>query len=474
MTFSQCLNHLMEKHSLTVSHLAALIGVRTGLRRLLATDSTEAMRKLIFNHIVEHNLFTPHERMLLSRSLEVSRIGMENYKFDRIISNILAGTVPSPSAVLQTTSGSTLMQRLEVLKDARQVEILCVNCCFRTMVEALKPLFADPDANISMSHCVISKAFSRTSADVVSVIYPFLFDRRYKPFNACLSADASITAVGGNLLLIRYQIDNTSHQMFFVLMDQHVAHELPNADEADLFGFYSEILQSRSMHLLPMLEDRKRYSDFSSLCMTFLNHELNRATYTISSDICFQQIPSSICVEALRDKALIPPDKLEELIRRVLPIHEQRYHNQFGKKKPTCRIMTISGCKRFLKTGRSSDHFFAFRDFTPKERQRIFREMIDKAKDNPNFTPLLFKDENFIPYYHLVCYDKLGVSLDESGTDYDLSNGYPSIFLTFPEFTKQFLDYYQQTLMAEKCYSREESMQIFEHMLKRFEQENGL
>ena len=196
MTFSQCLSHLMEKHSLTVSSLAALIGVRTGLRRVLANDSTDAMRRLVFTHIIERNLFTPHERMQLSRSLEISRIGVEHYKFDRIISGILSGKLNATAAEMQTTSGVPLKKRLEVLKEAHQVEILCVNCCFHSMMEAIKPLFDDPDADITMRHLAISKAFANASADIVAVMFPLLFDRRYIPYNARVPADAPIYAVG--------------------------------------------------------------------------------------------------------------------------------------------------------------------------------------------------------------------------------------------------------------------------------------
>ncbi|MDD6141883.1 MAG: hypothetical protein PUD16_00100 [bacterium] len=476
MTFAECLNHLMEKHSLTASSLAALIGVRTGLRRVLANDSTEAMRKLVFSHIIEHNLFTPQERMQLSRALEISRTGVENYRFDRTIISLMTGEIRRCETVMQTTSGVTLKKRLEVLQKARNVEILCVNSCFHSMVCAVKPLFDRPEANVSMRHLIISKDYTNATAEVVSVVFPLLFDHRYTPFSIRLTTDTSNFAVSGNLLLIRYQLENSSasHQMFFVLTDGYVAHELSNADATDLFAFYTNILRSHTMKLIPLLEDRNRYSDFSALCMTFLNHELNRATYTISNDICFQQIPSSICVDALRDKAALTPAQTEALIRRALPIHEQRYQNQYKKKKPTYRIMTLEGCRKFLNTGYSSDHFFAFRAFTPEERTRIFAEMLQKAAENPYYSPLLLRDPGFQPRYHLVCYDKLGVSFDEAITDYNIAKGDPSIFLTFPEFTKQFQNYYLQTLVNEKCYSREESLQILERMLHSFISEHQL
>lgn len=476
MTFAQCLNYLMEKHSLTASSLAALIGVRTGLRRVLANDSTESMRKLVFSHIIEHNLFTPQERMQLSRSLEISRAGVENYKFDRTISGIMTGNIERCESVMQTTSGIELKKRLEILKNASEVELLCINSCFHSLICAVRQLFVRSDADVSMRHLIISKAYPNATAEVVSVIFPLLFDHRYMPFSVRSISDNSNFAISGNLLLIRYRLENSSalHQMFFVLTDEYVAHELPNADATDLFGFYTNILHSHSMKLLPLLEDRKRYSDFPSLCMTFLNHELNRATYAISNDICFQQIPSSICVSALKDKGMFTSVQTEELIRHTLPIHEQRYQNHYNKKKSTYHIMTLEGCRKFLNTGYSSDHFFAFRAFTPEERAKIFSEMIQKAQDNSCYTPLMIRNPDFHPGYHLVCYDKLGVSVDEAITDYNISKGDPSIFLTFPEFTKQFQSYYLQTLVNEKCYSREESLRILEKMLQSFMAEHHL
>lgn len=474
MTFSQCLNHLMEKHSLTAASLAALIGVRTGLRRVLANDGTEAMRNVIYSHIVQRNLFTCPERRQLSRALEISRIGVESYKFDRSISNILIDKGPDDIPLMHATSGLPLKQRLEVLKDAYQIEILCVNCCFYSLISALMPLFEDPNRNISMKHLILSTPFSHATAEFLSVMFPLLFDSRYEPLAVKRPVDASVYAVGGNFIAIRYHIAGANRQMFFIPTSEHMAHELPNADEADLFSFYSNILTTQPFRYFPLIEARKRYSDFATLCMTFLNHELNRGTYSLFNDICFQQVPSSICISALHDKGMFSKTEIDELIRRVLPIHEQRYQNQYGKRKPSYHIMTTIGCNEFLKTGCSSDHFFAMRPFTLQERKQIFGEMLQHARTNSNFVPLLIRDPHFVVKYNLVCYDHLGVSVDRADTHYQLENDRHSFFLTFPAFTAQYMDYYLHTLVKTRCYSPEESLSHLEELYEAFLDEHQL
>ena len=134
--------------------------------------------------------------------------------------------------------------------------------------------------------------------------------------------------------------------------------------------------------------------------------------------------------------------------------------------------MTVIGCERFLKTGLCSDHFFGFRPFTVAERKQIFGKMLSAAESNPHFIPLLMKDHRFECRHNLVCYDKLGISIDLTNTDYDMQKGYRSVFLTYPEFTQQYMDYYLSTLVREKCHTQQESLQLLKSMYENFLKEN--
>jgi len=259
-----------------------------------------------------------------------------------------------------------------------------------------------------------------------------------------------------------------------VLTNDHLACELPNASSSHLYSFISKVLQATSVQPVPIKETSPYKLDFTSLCMTFLSHELNRATYYIGCDLCFQQTPTDIALAAFRDKGLPSETETSQIISRTLSIHEQRYQNQYRKQKPTYRIMTKAGCERFLKTGETTDHFVGFRPFTLEERKEIFANMLHAAKQNHYFTPLLLKDDGFPHRYNLVCYEKLGISIDAKDTDYDISSGYRSVFLMLPEFTRQYLDYYLDILVAEKCYSRVQSLEMLEYMYQHFLSEHHL
>jgi len=119
-----------------------------------------------------------------------------------------------------------------------------------------------------------------------------------------------------------------------------------------------------------------------------------------AKNLCFQQIPTDIALAAFRDKGLSSDEETMQTISRTLSIHEQRYQNQYKKKKPTYRIMTISGCERFLATGETTDHFIGFRPFTPRERQKIFKNMLKAAHENNYFIPLLLIDADYSYQYN--------------------------------------------------------------------------
>jgi len=241
-----------------------------------------------------------------------------------------------------------------------------------------------------------------------------------------------------------------------------------------MYDFIMNVLKAVRPSPIPLKEPDTPHVDFPSLCMTFLSHELNRATYSLGNDIAFQQIPVDIAIDALRDKALFSPEEITHMIEHTFAIHEQRYQNLFNKKKTTYQIMTLAGCEQFLKTGYSTDHFVGFRAFTPAERQRIFGDMLRLAQENPHFSPLLLKKHAMEYKYNMECYEKLGVSLDVSNTDYDVQKGYRSVFLMYPDFTRQYLEYYLQSLVAEKCYPRARSLQLLQEMYDRFVNENNL
>ena len=472
LTFSQCLIKLMQKHALSSADLAVFCGGRAELKKILSESSTRSKRTRFFQNLCKSGLFSQEECLQMECALEASHLGVENYKFQLGIRRILSGC-PSPVFdPLRIEGGETLKDRLEILKQADKVEIICINCCFSSLISALSPLFESPERDIQLWHLLHANAFSNAAASFVGLTFPLLFDSRYLPYGIDIPVGGDVHSIGGNLLSIRAYFGTNELQFFFVITDRSNAVEMINASEAKPFTFLSKTLRSLSPQPFPFKESPAPNEDYTQLCMSYLSHELNRATYSITNDLLFHQTPTDIAVASLREKGIFSHETVEALIQRTAAIHEQRYQNQYSKKKDTYRIMTYAGCKRFLQTGLCTDHFFGFRAFTPEERKKIFGETIEYAQKNPHFIPLLIKDHSFECKYNMIGYDKLGVSLDMADTDYNIEKGHHSVFLMFPEFTRQYMDFYLSTLVKEKCHSPQESLELLINLYEQFVLEN--
>ena len=94
--------------------------------------------------------------------------------------------------------------------------------------------------------------------------------------------------------------------------------------------------------------------------------------------------------------------------------------------------------------------------------------MLEAAETNPYFVPLLFKNHEATLGLYIECNDKLGIALDTQSTNYDIKNGYHSVFLMYPDFTEQFMHFYRDTLVAEKSHSKQESLAILKEMYRSF------
>jgi len=467
LTFSQCLIRIMQRYQMTATTLAPLVGGRADLKRILADESTDSKRKQLYEKLKRTGLFRKEDYQQLELSLEISRIGLENYKFNQAIESILNGKPTPRFSPLMTDQGVPLQERLAELNTFDKIDIICVNSCFHSVIAALLPLFADQN-DVHMWHLIHSDAFANTASSFVSVTSPLLFDVRYQPYGMEIPAEEDVYALGGNFIVIRASTPDVKKDFFFLVVNDTLCCEMTHADEGQLFSFIAKVLRALSPQPFLLKEPHSSQIDFTSICMNYLSHELNRATYSLANDLSFQQTPSDIAVAALQDKGMFSAEEISDMIKRTLAIHEQRYQNQYNKRKPTYRIMTVRGCQRFLETGYCSDHFVGFRAFTPYERKRIFGEIIQQARENEFFIPLLIRDHSFQYRYNLVCYDKLSVSLDMTDTDYDIAKGYRSVFLTFPAFTQQYMNYYLSTLVKEKCHSSEESLQLLEDMYQTF------
>ena len=474
LTFPECLQALMRRNQLTVAELAALSGSRTAVKQILADGATHAKREQLLRKIKEAGLFSPEDCNQLSASLEISRVGMQSYLFQQDIEHLFQWQPRHAQEPLRLQNGLPLTRQLSSLQTASQIDILCVNSCFQSVADVLLPLFQGA-RNIHMWHFLHVGAFQELRySGYLNTFFPLLFDERYDAYSLESGENSDVLAVGGNQLVIRARWERRSQEWAFTLSDETLAYALPIPASDSWFALLSAMLRRMKPVPKTLRESMNDSRDLYSLCMTFLSHELNRATYSVGNDVFFQQIPPQILCDAIREKEVISPDEIDRLYALALPIHERRYRNQYEKKKPTYQIMTIMGCRRFLDTGLCGDHFYAMRPFTPCERGVIFGQMLSAARQNPSFVPLLARDAHLLYRYSLICYDKLGLSLDLADADYNTESGYRSTFLLCSRFTQPYTAYYLKRLASDGCYSREESLTLLQELYAAFLRREGL
>ena len=469
LTFSLCLNRLMQKHDLTPHQLSSACGCsRSEIKQLLSHEGTPSKRNLLFEKLKSSSVFKPDELAELEHSLEISRIGVDAYRFQTAITDILTGGQRNGNHLLIAENGSSLGDRLSVFKAADELEIVCLNCCFSSVIDALLPLFENKERSVAMQHFISLEPNQSRSASLVTTILPLLSDQRYHPLGISAPKSGEIEPLSGNLLAVRGKNGENSVESFMIILDDAHFCEMPPVQAFSMMEFVSQMFRTLHPTPIPLKETANAKQDFTDLCMSFLSHELNRATYSIMYGLSFSQIPLETALAAIQENDYFSKEQLRDVLQRTVTIHEQRFQNLYSKRKPTCMIMTKSGCEEFLGTGLTLDHFVGFRAFTPEERKSIFRTMLDNAKVHPFFVPLLLRDDSIHFHFNIECYDKLGVLIDAKDTNYDLSSGYQPIFLKYPDFTRQFQAFYLDTLTTKHCYSREESLEILEKMYNRF------
>lgn len=136
------------------------------------------------------------------------------------------------------------------------------------------------------------------------------------------------------------------------------------------------------------------------------------------------------------------------------------------KKKHTWHVMKFSAMKRFMQTGRISDHMWAMRAFTPAERIEVLRELLDHCRDDHYRHLLLLKDNSLSDSMEFDLYEGYGLLFQNANTSYDLSNTHGEYVLTHPTLLHWFKEYFMKVIVRKKCYSEVQSMALLEKLLE--------
>lgn len=452
----------MKAHKLTTNKLGTQLHCKTELKRILGDQSNHKKREQLLTFLIENDIFSPEEIELLRISINVSRIGVERYLSRDALLELLSNERVLPKRDLLLIDGGLLRERLASLADATSIEILCVNCSYYDLYYSLATLFEKKDLNINMKHYISISGSGHNTPTIINLVLPILFDNRYHLYKLESNyPDVSNShGLAGNLISLLVKRGEESFEYFFIIKDHSSVYELPNPHSSNLFAFLSSILSASSKPPTKITEHLTDETTYEELLMRIFSLELNRVTYYLSPDICYMQIPVPIGLKAFNECDHFPPEVRTKLVDSAMSLHSQRHHNFYHKHKHNFSIISLNGCRSFLETGRSTDHFIGFRSFTIPERLEIFKLMIERARENSFYHQFVLKEHSFFSKYICVCYDQIGLLLCPYNTSYQIGNNTNMVILKTPELATLFADYYCDCLLTEQCYSREESIAL--------------
>ena len=481
-TFDQCLARLMKKHGLNYSELTVMLNYKSKntLHRIFTGESGDKSRSKVFNDIAGNDRikFSKEDIEELEQALEVSRIGFEKFEAMAEMRNLLRKKDESADEVyltdIQTMKKTTLGEFTESLKDFEN-EIIIINCCWESVSEAMTELMtASPQTKV-LHYMVITDNTADTVRKIGNVL-PMIYNNGYMGYSAREKVNGSAVPdeFAYNLIQIRAKEHNGKRHAYQMILHNETSGYITQED-FNLLEYWDRITKRNIDNFHPIKSSYSQittadaYLKFTEM---YYKMEQNNTIYTYRPDICFNYIDVPMTKAALLDglKTFDAGDlAAERMIKRLEDIHTRRFNNIFTKKKVTQHVCTAKGLEKFARTGILSDHFFAMRPYTVKERIEIFKNLLYHEENNPHFNIHLLKDDASFVEMEAICFEDIGVDFTSMQTKYKLTEGHTEAIVRQEDFLELYTEYFTGELLKKHVKPRSETAILLKQLISDME-----
>ncbi len=456
-TFGESLTAWMEENNLTPSVLAAYTReTRDATIARLMHDQLDYQKCARYITELSESYPDISEDVLrrLRTAVDVNRYGKEMYLARRNFFRMITGEENGES--VEYSRSGCFCDELLAWSEGMSFQLLCMGL---TDIEPQRLLsfICKKRKNIR-----IYDFFDRTHVEDLSGLLaetlPFAFNPNYELFEI---SDKQGTMMGNSMIARR---EDGAHLL--IVYDGGEYYTLPVSKGTDFFNFCLSILLSRN-HMPKKINCHftrntpAAYLDFLSECLSL---EKNKAIYHIKSEVGLEYVPVDILFENFSEWAGQNDPRFLPFLDRLKEIFEERYQNIMCKNEPTYLIMTKEGMTEFAKTGRMKDHPFCLRLFSPGERKRIFRNLIDAASGSASFIPLIFSADHMTLNHSFIGYSAECMLVCTAQADYDLSN-YTEIVLNSSELSGRFADFVTGILAKSHVLSKKAGLEFIQSLI---------
>lgn len=404
------------------------------------------------------------EALALKQAVQLALLGREDFALKNELLNFVQQNSELSGdqlIVYDSTCGKTI-KLADKFSEADEVHVFIINCAFHKQIYGfLKSVLAKNESN------TVEQYFSASGDDIqtfrrLNAVMPLLFERNYSCFVRYLKYSDDEVLHGSinseNVIIVEWTGKDAEKQTDMIILRDKETGLLLSVNEVDqtsreLLGIDPAEYETvkRTYFDYDKLEDYIRYSaDYAAL-------ERNHAIWKIKPDIGVDQIPLEILKSAMLEG--MPQDEAfpEPVLDALSEIYRKRYQNTYSKKRHAFTIFKRGAMHRFAITGRTSDHFWAMRPYTPEERIVILSDLLKQQTENPYVHMRFLKDDAMLRNIEVAYYDNEGILILQSDTDYDLDDKHSEAFITQKRALDTFKRFFMNTLMKEYVCSESET-----------------
>ncbi len=409
------LKRILAERSISISSLAQRLELtsRTTIHRIFAGNSKFETVERFHHKIVDNQLrlhFDEADMHQLQEALERCRYGDQGYAMRRAVMDLIirpeypAPTVPCVCCT--STESSWLDQPIEAVIGAlagyAEAELLLLNAANTSLLKALQQLLSVAEKNglqVRIRHVLSSSEDTFVEMQQFVQLQPLMADPRYTCYR--MQADRSKGSGmnhGEQSLIIckRSRAGLRTVDRVSFLSARSFAYCVGLADDdgrlAQYYADYAEMLIAQCVCLNPKPTPEEAIGNLLALNAEFAQCEQCWSQILIKPDLCISQIPTEYMMRLIRDSGYLglSPDapEIEEFER----VHRQRYENFVSGKHGYVFIFSEAGMRRFMETGRLSDHVPGLPAFTVEERQGILMDLIKLSDEKPGMMLYMFRE----------------------------------------------------------------------------------
>ena len=465
----QYVTSLAAQKGLSIKALSEKLGYRsrTSLVRLMDQPVTEKTLGDFSMRVIREFSLTEKEAEVLYQATVDKRFGPERAATLTEMLRLVAGEEASEDEeiLLEDWENGKTVSLSALLAGMKAPQLLILNSSRIPMYRMLEGLLKKPEVRIS--HFTAAQGMDKRVTKALRQVTPLLFYTGYEFFFHRLPESGAMPGIWqSDLMLVSWQ-DEGGEERHVVIMFDGLCHgrlTVLSREDRDRLRWMLNLWEDSFVPLKNRYDSYEDKEDYLTYMRRYTELEKNREVYMLRPDPSISFIPVDTLVSALR-QGVFPP----EVLKSARMVFEQRNRNIYQKKQDTWLLMDTDAVRRFAQSGKTTEHFWGLRPFTPRETADILRLMAREGRARESLHIHLLKPGFRTARTEMVCYGEAGMLIAPDQTDYHLENGCPDVILTDKLLLSSFRRLMREFFCFSCAFSREETADRLEALAEEAE-----